>query len=136
MEYPVMKDGKQKGTVIVAESGLYMEIICRCRNLGEGFHRLNMVCQDQKLVLGLLVLENGEFYTKKKIQKKLMGTGTPEFKIVSESEKPVDFSIRLLQGEPVEKLETIRLWSGCIRNSEFYVYLNSQGREASPDPRT
>ena len=80
--YAILQGTDKVGTAVVTQEGLYYRISCRCRYGGEPMRRIFMNLGDQQLDLGVCVPVDGQFGLEKRIPRKNLVSGTPQFRLM------------------------------------------------------
>lgn len=78
-EYPILADWQSVGTVQVYRTGLYYELVCRCRQTHGQMQELVVRMGDTTENLGLLVPSNDGWKLRKRVPIKRLGEGKPLF---------------------------------------------------------
>lgn len=81
--YEIRYGNKQVGKVQVLRQGLYYRFIARCRLSGDMLCRLQVTCADTQENLGVVIPMDGGFGLDTKLPIKRLGTGMPEFRLVT-----------------------------------------------------
>ena len=104
-----IKDGVSSvGKATVQQQGLYYRISCRCPLTREGMYRLIVHCNEKQEDLGTLVPMEGVFGLEKRIPVKRLGTGVPEFLLMSKNSKPKEKYIPVYPEEPFSYMTRLK----------------------------
>lgn len=80
--YSVYFGGKEIGSVTVTQEGLYYRFSCCCKLTGEIVCKLTVICDGERLNLGILIPEGNLFCLDTKIPLKRFPKGKPAFEAV------------------------------------------------------
>ena len=106
---------EQVGKVQVLRQGLYYRFFARCRISGDVVCRLQVTCGDARENLGVMVPVDGGFGLDTRLPVKRLGTGIPEFRLVTKNsvsegkfcpiypEEPFAYIAKLKEGFLVRK---------------------------------
>ena len=80
--YDVTLNGEIVGKVCATREGLYTRFQCHCQLPDAQMYRLHMICDGQKLDLGVCVPAGTQFGVNKSLQTKQIGDGEKKFCVV------------------------------------------------------
>jgi len=96
------------GKTAVTREGLYYRFICRCRLPGEQIYTLEVMCDDTKANLGVLVPDGKGFMLSTRIPVKQLGEGQLSFRITPRRESVGEQFIPLSPEEPFAYISRLK----------------------------
>lgn len=79
--YPVTYLGEKVGTVTLCHCGLYYDLRCRCRSVGENMLQLILTENEQHIDLGLMMPNQNQLELIKRIPVKQLRITQPDFSL-------------------------------------------------------
>ena len=106
--YEINQGDRLQGKVTVAKEGLYYRISCRCQLSGEVMHRLVVRCGGKETSLGTCVPMEEGFGVEKKISRKTIGEGIPEFLLLPKHEAVSGKFVPIYPEEPFSYMARLK----------------------------
>ena len=130
--YPVLFEDTNVGEAQIVKEGLYYNVHCSCKLSNDAICRLYLYNDAEKIDLGILIREQGEYVVRTKIAAKRLSHTNVVFRVISPNHIRGKDQIAIKPAEPfpcLAQLEQLRL----IRQSDgfgaIYIKERSQSSE-------
>lgn len=113
------------GTVTLGRSGLYYELCCCCRPVGETMLQLMMVNDSAIVKLGILIPDCGSLCLHKRIPMKQFGNARPSFCLRCRASDDGQF-LAVDPESPFPYLHRIKTFIFAVRNGEKGIIISDE----------
>lgn len=121
--YPVTRNGKHTGKVLVQRQGLYFLFRCRCSLPEQGIYRLWVTCGQHQESLGILVPKDGSFILDTKVPIKRIGEGNMSFSVVTKDQVSTTTFVPISPEEPFAYISRLKESFLAIRDKQPGIYM-------------
>ena len=119
--YDIIYGNETVGSAVVTQEGLYYNILCRCALSEPSLYRIFAIMENTNVDLGICLLMGKEYFLKKKVPKKMFGSGIIHFCVRLKDDYNSPNAYQVVEGEPFKHIDKLGKAHLEIRNNEMYV---------------
>lgn len=122
--YEIRLGAEPVGEAAVEKVGLYYRFSCRCRLNGATMQRVMVACGDKKVDLGICVPMGELFGVERKVPRKQLGEGTPEFFLTPRPQRSGGKFVPVYPEEPFAYMSKLKDAFLEIRNGQMGIVIS------------